>query len=73
MHLLPDLTGPIEAGACDWAMERKGRAASFREGMRGKKRTMRWGWGETVGVGGGGRERRRWRTMRWKMEQTHMA
>jgi hypothetical protein len=54
-------------------MERKGRAASFREGMRGKKRTMRWGWGETVGVGGGGRERRRWRTMRWKMEQTHMA
>ena len=35
--LLPILTGQIKARACDWAMEEKGGAGSFREEEEGRK------------------------------------
>jgi hypothetical protein len=57
VDLLPILTGPIKARACDWALEGKGGAGGFREwGKRGKLRRK-------DGGGGSGR----------KMEQNHMA
>ena len=35
MKRLPILTGQIKARACDWAVEGKGGAGSFREGEEG--------------------------------------
>jgi hypothetical protein len=63
VNLLPNLTSQIKARACDWAVEGKSRAGSFREGKkRRKKRNMRQK-----------DERRKWRKRRQKMEQTHVT
>ena len=49
MNLLHNLTGQIKAKACDWAVEGKGKAESFRERERKGERTMRdWGWKERM-------------------------
>ena len=53
---LPILTGQIKAKACDWAVEGKDGAGSFREGERGRKKGI---WQDRG-------ERGRWWKRRWK-------
>lgn len=58
MNLLPILTGQIKARACDWAVDEKYGAGSFREGKRGRRKGIkRWrdGREDSGGIGG-----RRW-------------
>ena len=57
------LIGQIKARACDWAMEEKGKAGSFREGQMDKEQEDETEYGK----------RKRWRKKRWKREQIHMA
>lgn len=56
------LIGQIKAKACNWTVEEKGRAESFREGReRGRREEL-----EDIG-------RTKWRRKRWKTEQTRVA
>jgi hypothetical protein len=42
MNCLPILTSKIKARTCDWVVEGKGGAVSFREGKRGGRKQKWW-------------------------------